>query len=467
MQRITKRLLSIALLFVAVSLLSSCAMGSAYKKVDKIPDGMGVVYIYRPSSIMGPAAAEVDANRVGITSLSKGGYYPYFSKPGEVEFSSQVRIKSTVTLYIEAGQTYYIKGTLADGILTKYLELTAVPPDVGEKEIVDCKLQEGKKPEKEEKTNKTDTYALIPDEILLLKKSGVSDEKILEMQKKGERLPAPKINPFDWNEDGKKDILTGSKSGQVYAYINKGTNQEPIFDNALEIFNVKVEDGESAPYVIDWNSDGKKDILAGSAPGEVSVFINRGDNLHPIFEKEKKLNDGGLDVGDYSSPAVVDWNGDGKKDFVVGNKNGKVFVFINFINNKSPIFQKDGIETSIKVSGYARPFIVDWNNDGKFDVVSGSSDGKVYIFVNEGDGKNPKFSKLQTVQVNNKELKLPNSTSVIALDWDDDGKTDLLVSNKEKNQHGIYLLLNTGTKEKPEFGKPKRIKGNFRDDTVL
>lgn len=99
MQRVTKRLLNIALLFVAVSLLVSCAMGSAYKKVDKIPDGMGVVYIYRPSSIMGPAAADVDANRVGITSLSKGGYYPYFSKPGEVEFSSQVRIKSTVTLY--------------------------------------------------------------------------------------------------------------------------------------------------------------------------------------------------------------------------------------------------------------------------------------------------------------------------------------------------------------------------------
>lgn len=186
-----------------------------------------------------------------------------------------------------------------------------------------------------------------------------------------------------------------------------------------------------------------------------------------MFKKEKKLNGGGLDVGSSSSPAAVDWNGDGKKDLVVGNRRGKVFVFINFVNNKSPIFQTDGIKISIKVSGYARPFIVDWNNNGKFDVVSGSSDGKVYIFIKEGGSKNPKFSKPQTVQVNGKELKLPNSTSVVALDWDDDGKTDLLISNKEKNQLGMYLLLNTGTKEKPEFKELKPVKGKFKDDTVL
>jgi WD40 repeat protein len=465
MSRITKKLLNIALLFIAVLLLAGCATGRVYQKVDKIPEGMGVVYIYMPSGIGGPINSEVAANGIGIISLLKGGYYPYFSKPGEVEFSSRVEIKSAETIYIEAGQTYYIKGTVANGVFLTYLKLTAVPPEIGEKEIADCRLLEGRQPALEGKMSKTDTSAFTPEEILLLKRSGVSDEKILEMQKKGERLPASKINAFDWNEDGKKDILTGSKGGKVYAYINKGTNQEPVFDAAIEIFNVKVEDKESAQYVVDWNSDGKKDIIAGSAAGEVSVFINSGTNQEPMFEKEKKLNDGGLDVGSSSSPAVVDWNGDGKKDLVVGNRSGKVFVFINFVNNKSPIFQTDGIKTDIKVAGSATPFIVDWNADGKFDVVSGSSDGKVYIFINEGDSKNPKFSKPQILQVDNKELKLPSRTSVIALDWDDDGRTDLLVANKGKS--GVYLLLNTGAKEKPEFGKPKRIKGNFRDDTLL
>lgn len=143
MQRITKRLLNIALLFVAALLLASCATGAAYQKVDKIPDGMGVVYIYRPASFVGAAVSpEVEANGVPIIRLINGGYYPYFSKPGEVEFSAKTETKSAVTLHIEAGQTYYIKGTISMGAFIGRPNLTAVPPEVGEKEIVDRKLLE-------------------------------------------------------------------------------------------------------------------------------------------------------------------------------------------------------------------------------------------------------------------------------------------------------------------------------------
>ncbi len=326
----------------------------------------------------------------------------------------------------------------------------------------------------------TAVYALTPEEILLLKRSGVSDEKILEMQKKeaSPPQPAPKINPFDWNEDGKKDIIAGSDRGRVYVYLNTGTNLQPIFDKATEIYGAEIM-RFSKPSVVDWNNDGKKDILVGAKSGELSIFINRGSNQQPIFGDEIKLNDGVLDVGSFSSPAMVDWNSDGKRDLVVGNQSGKIFLFLNIGNDGAPSFSSKGADTYINVSSYATPFIIDWNNDGKFDVICGSGDGKVYIFINEGDNKNPTFGKAQTLQVNNKELKLPGPTSVIAVDWDDDGKTDLLVSNKAIVEEGptpdrkdiiplgIYLLLNTGTKDKPEFKELKQIKGKFRDDTAL
>ena len=51
-------------------------------------------------------------------------------------------------------------------------------------------------------------YALTAEEMLLLKRGGISDEKILEIQRKEGSAPVPKINPFDWNEDGKKDIIS-------------------------------------------------------------------------------------------------------------------------------------------------------------------------------------------------------------------------------------------------------------------
>lgn len=330
-------------------------------------------------------------------------------------------------------------------------------------------------------------YAMTPDEILLFKKAGVPDEKILEMQKKEgastASLPTPIINLYDWNGDGKKDIISGSDSGRVYVYINNGTNKAPEFDNATEISGAEIM-RMSKPSVVDWNNDGKKDILVGSRSGEVSVFINMGTNQSPLFGAEVKLNSGDLDVGSYSSPAIVDWNGDGKKDLVVGNQSGKVYVFLNIGQDNSPLYTSNGLKTNIEVDGYATPFITDWNNDGKFDVICGSSDGRVYIFINEGDSKSPQFGKPQTLRmINDVEFKLPSRTSVTALDWDDDGKTDLLVSNikvegNNKGKHSmgglknnaplrIFLLLNKGTKKNPEFIKPKRIKGNFRDDTAL
>jgi hypothetical protein len=144
MQRVTKRLLSIALLFIAALLLVSCATGSKFQKTDKIPEGMGLVYIYRPAiRTAALISSEVEANGVGIIKLINGGYYPYFSKPGEVEFSAKVGTGSAVTIYVEAGQTYYIKGTIwIDFFVPARPNLTIVPPEVGANEIIGCKLLE-------------------------------------------------------------------------------------------------------------------------------------------------------------------------------------------------------------------------------------------------------------------------------------------------------------------------------------
>jgi hypothetical protein len=41
----------------------------------------------------------------------------------------------------------------------------------------------------------------------------------------------------------------------------------------------------SAPSVIDWNNDGKKDLLVGQfTQGKAQVFLNRGTDQLPAFE---------------------------------------------------------------------------------------------------------------------------------------------------------------------------------------
>jgi len=131
--------------FVIFSLgLTGCAtLGPVYQKVEKIPENTGVVNVYRPSSFAGGGVSPTLYTDKGKTPLSKiyqGGYFTYFAKPGEVDFSAATETESSVTLDIKSGQVYYVKLTIGIGILVGRPHLTVVSPEIGEKEIAECKL---------------------------------------------------------------------------------------------------------------------------------------------------------------------------------------------------------------------------------------------------------------------------------------------------------------------------------------
>lgn len=130
------------LLLCLFLLATGCAsLGPVYSKVDKIPDNAGLVYLYRPSSFLGGGVAyDVKTGGTVITTLHNGGYYPYFSAPGEQEFWAKTEAKSSVTLDVKPGQTYYIKGGVGVGFLVGRPHLMVVAPEIAEKEIADCKL---------------------------------------------------------------------------------------------------------------------------------------------------------------------------------------------------------------------------------------------------------------------------------------------------------------------------------------
>lgn len=125
-----------------VVLMSGCAtLGPIYTKVDTVPEGRGLVYVYRPSGFVGGGVAyDVKVGDNVVTTLHSGGYYPYFSAPGEVEFWAKTESRSAVTIDVKPGQVYYVKGTVGVGFFVGRPHLIVVPNEVGEKEIVACKL---------------------------------------------------------------------------------------------------------------------------------------------------------------------------------------------------------------------------------------------------------------------------------------------------------------------------------------
>lgn len=143
----------------------------------------------------------------------------------------------------------------------------------------------------------------------------------------------------DWNGDGRKDLLIGNFDGYIMVYLNKGTDAAPLFGSS---YNLKLRNGKDAkigtrvaPRIFDWDRDGKKDILAGEYEGYIYFLRNMGTNIVPAFDDYEKLllSSGkpllysGKEGGHRSRLYVTDWNNDGFYDILAGGTDGKVMLF--------------------------------------------------------------------------------------------------------------------------------------------
>ena len=101
-------------LLIVVLTMSGCASGPPFQKVDDIPAGKGLIYIYRPSVMHGAALVPY----IVINDLSA--------------------IPLKVTIDVKAGETYYVRaGTIFMAFGVPYIE--SVAAEVGLPEISECK----------------------------------------------------------------------------------------------------------------------------------------------------------------------------------------------------------------------------------------------------------------------------------------------------------------------------------------
>ncbi|MCY2995097.1 MAG: FG-GAP-like repeat-containing protein [Planctomycetota bacterium] len=256
----------------------------------------------------------------------------------------------------------------------------------------------------------------------------------------------------DWNGDGLLDLIVGEKTaageGKLRIYLNSGTNPAPVYHSFLVAQSSTGGDlSVSAsgclgvfPRVFDWNRDGRQDLVLGLADGTVLVALNENTVADPRFGVPLSVQVGptgaktAVDVGDRATLAIVDWNDDGWFDLVLGGLDGKVHVLINAASAGLPDFRTDtllldGTSTLTAPSGRSAVAVVDLNGDGRKDLVLGNTDGQLLFFANVGTDATPLFAGSELLQADHAAVDLAGSarSRPFVDDVNKDGVPDLLV----------------------------------------
>ncbi|MBN2056938.1 VCBS repeat-containing protein [bacterium] len=274
---------------------------------------------------------------------------------------------------------------------------------------------------------------------------------------------------------GVQPTSTPEPSPTITPSATPGTGDEPCFGSAVNIrreaHRIAGSGWEYTLEVTDWDNDGRLDLLGGNSDGRLELTMNTGTAAAPAFADGQWLQYSGygymdISADSHAAPAHIDWNGDGKRDLLVGNYWGEVLFFENSGTDTAPAFTwYEYLQTgysAVDVGQLAQPVPVDWDNDGRDDLLVGAGDGTVRLFMNIGSQANPELAPGVTVPAGYGIVDVGNSAKPWVTDWNGDGAKDLVVWGESPPK--TYLYLNAGSDGAPVFGYGELL---FSTDTPV
>jgi hypothetical protein len=231
------------------------------------------------------------------------------------------------------------------------------------------------------------------------------------------------LSVADWNHDGLLDLIINSITGRIEWYENIGSKGAPKLaaNRPLQVayqgaspkpawtwwepgLGELVTQWRTTPLVVDWNEDGLNDLLVLDQQGYLVYFeraqrvgdlvllparrIFRGGHFDGKHKPAKstdewlRLNTGSNGASGRRKMCVVDWDGDGRRDIMINSVNA------NWLRNVSDdgtnwMFEDEGTVGERVLAGHTTsPTTVDWDRDGIRDLLLGAEDGRFYFMRN-------------------------------------------------------------------------------------
>lgn len=191
--------------------------------------------------------------------------------------------------------------------------------------------------------------------------------------------PAPAFADLD--ADGDQDMILGTWFKGIQIHWNTGTAREPNYVQD-ELATVMLTRGSnSTPALADIDNDGDLDLFAGEASGTINFWRNDGTPQKPSFTLvSDEFMD--IDVGRRSYPVLVDIDGDGDYDLIVGREKGELMLFRNNGTPEVMDFSAEPELLPLPMPALATPAFVDIDGDGDLDLFVGGDSGGVVFFRN-------------------------------------------------------------------------------------